>query len=348
MFDFQRYKTLHPRLISNSQGLQQNLSLGKNPIDNAEPCYTHDNIVGSQMCDDCAKSNLQTVCHKLLSISWPVEQVRSLTIECQVYQFVPCTRITRQSESILPTILQLIQVPLSWNDDHPSKDLRLCVVAPLSVLQIHSTAQRIFEHALPCRRTQSSLREAFSTLVIFQLLQQKFVIRTFMLSASQVHVIKKWRWLVKINVFHQVLPHGSHIMLLSSHVYVIPDKKNPCFPWTNRHSQFGPFSNPSYSRTSSNCLSQRRPASGWPYNFRWRGTTGSSMFHVFTCLDFLILEFCAIWEQPPSLHECMLIRRRLIVRQSLVVLQWHSLQISLKRNDWIFHTGPWFGPFVSW
>ena len=37
-----------------------------------------------------------------------------------------------------------------------------------------------FEHVLPCRRTTpSSLREEFPTLVIFQLLQRKFVIRTF-------------------------------------------------------------------------------------------------------------------------------------------------------------------------
>ena len=25
-----------------------------------------------------------------------------------------------------------------------------------------------------------------------------------------------------------------------------------------------------------------------------------------------------------------------------------SIQIPFKRNDWVFHTGPWFGPFVSW
>ena len=25
-----------------------------------------------------------------------------------------------------------------------------------------------------------------------------------------------------------------------------------------------------------------------------------------------------------------------------------TVQIPFKRNDWVFHTGPWFGPFVSW
>ena len=37
------------------------------------------------------------------------------------------------------------------------------------------------------------------------------------------------------------------------------------------------FSHPSTSRTSSNCLSHRKTASGWPKN-RSRGTNGSSMF----------------------------------------------------------------------
>ena len=36
-----------PKLILSPQGRQQNLSLGINPIDNAEPCHPHDNIVSS-------------------------------------------------------------------------------------------------------------------------------------------------------------------------------------------------------------------------------------------------------------------------------------------------------------
>ena len=56
------------------------------------------------------------------------------------------------------------------------------------------------------------------------------------------------------------------------------DKDNPCFRWANRHSQLGTFSHPSSSKTSSNCLSHKRPASGWPHKFRSRRTTGSSVF----------------------------------------------------------------------
>ena len=51
MFDFQRYRRFLPRLILNPQGHQQHLSLGINPVDNAEPCCPHDNIVGSLSCD---------------------------------------------------------------------------------------------------------------------------------------------------------------------------------------------------------------------------------------------------------------------------------------------------------
>ena len=57
-----------PRLILNPQGHQQSLSLGINPIDNAEPCHPHDNIVGSHLCNECKKSTELNVCHELLSI----------------------------------------------------------------------------------------------------------------------------------------------------------------------------------------------------------------------------------------------------------------------------------------
>ena len=62
------HKTLTPRLILSPQGHQQNLSLGINPIDNAEPCYPHDNIVGSRLCDECLKLILPNVSRKPESI----------------------------------------------------------------------------------------------------------------------------------------------------------------------------------------------------------------------------------------------------------------------------------------
>ena len=56
-------KRLSLKLILSHQGRQQSQSLGINPIDNAEPCCPHDNIVGSHLCDECKKSILLVVCH---------------------------------------------------------------------------------------------------------------------------------------------------------------------------------------------------------------------------------------------------------------------------------------------
>ena len=53
-----KYIVLTPKLILNPQGRQQSLSLGINPVDNAEPCYPHDNIVGSHLCDELCEINL--------------------------------------------------------------------------------------------------------------------------------------------------------------------------------------------------------------------------------------------------------------------------------------------------
>ena len=44
MFDFQRHIRFTLKLSLSPQSRQQNLSLGIIPIDNAEPCYPHDNI----------------------------------------------------------------------------------------------------------------------------------------------------------------------------------------------------------------------------------------------------------------------------------------------------------------
>ena len=60
--------TTHLRLILGPQGHQQDLSLGINPVDSAEPCNPHDDIVGGHLCDECTKSNELNVCHKFLSI----------------------------------------------------------------------------------------------------------------------------------------------------------------------------------------------------------------------------------------------------------------------------------------
>ena len=65
------------------------------------------------------------------------------------------------------------------------------------------------------------------------------------------------------------------------------DKNNFCFLWTKKHSQFGTFSQPSSINAFWNCLPHKSPASGCPYKFRSRRTTGSSMYsHDFGHLCF--------------------------------------------------------------
>ena len=65
------------------------------------------------------------------------------------------------------------------------------------------------------------------------------------------------------------------------------DKNSPCARLTNKQSQLKTFSQQCSWRTSSNCVSHKSSARGWPY-----------------------------------------------------------VQIPFERNDWVFHTGPWFWPFV--
>ena len=55
-------------------------------IDNVELYYSYNNIVGIHLCDECKRSNELSVCHKLLSIPWLLEQVCSLITVCQISQ----------------------------------------------------------------------------------------------------------------------------------------------------------------------------------------------------------------------------------------------------------------------
>ena len=55
-------------LILSLQDLLQNLSLEITLIDNVAPCYSHDNIGGNHLYDECRILFVPIVCHKLGSI----------------------------------------------------------------------------------------------------------------------------------------------------------------------------------------------------------------------------------------------------------------------------------------
>ena len=75
---------------------------------------------------------------------------------------------------------------------------------------------------------------------------------------------------------------------------------------TKKHSQLETSSQPYFNRIFSNCLSDNNPAKGWPYRFRSRGTTGSSILDhdlglvdESKCLDIQGLEFSIICKHLP-------------------------------------------------
>ena len=192
-------------LILGLQDLLQSLNLGITPIDNVEPHCPHDNIGGDHSWNE------------YVPVCW-------MTTQCQVDQFVPSTSILIQYGSKLLTIHLYFQVLPFWFGDHPNKDEKRCIVALSFCLPVRNTVPRIFEHVLPCRKTTlkffarglshpgnflgcSSRNTRLKHLVV---LSNDFLVWfAFPLGASWVNVIKKWCWLLNVNVFHQFLPHKS-------------------------------------------------------------------------------------------------------------------------------------------
>ena len=106
--DFRKCKEFHLMLTSSLQGLLRNESLETILICNVVLCFPHNNIACIHMCDECKRSNALNVCHMLLSISLPHEQVCSRTFKHQVYQYVSNIDISEPFVNKLLTILQLI------------------------------------------------------------------------------------------------------------------------------------------------------------------------------------------------------------------------------------------------
>ena len=117
------------RKIHPDVDLESSRSPAKSESWNVELYYPHDNIVDSNLSDECMKSNDLSACQAHVHfcdwsnkfVHWP-ENVRS-TNPFQI------TSITKQSVSMCLTILQLIPVPPPCIDGRPRKELRLCTTA---------------------------------------------------------------------------------------------------------------------------------------------------------------------------------------------------------------------------
>ena len=130
-------------------------------------------------------------------------------------------------------------------------------------------------------------------MVISLLTPRKFAIQTWLCICPQYlclfriafWVQPKYTWSQKdvgspkstssLSTFHI----GSRFCFLPANFMssTYTDENNPISRCTNKHSQFGIFSQPCFNRIFSNCLSHNSIAKGWPYRFRSRGTTGSSI-----------------------------------------------------------------------
>ena len=167
-------------------------------------------------------------------------------------------------------------------------ELILCIVVESFCLPTHNIVPHISWHDLPCHRTTKRYSD-FPSMVIFQLLLQKFWIQTWFCNCVYNIFAYFTLSLSALQVYMLVLPNQLLCLVLStSDQYFVPFQPIWCHPHTpirtvlfplctNRHSQFGTFSQTYFNRIFSNCLSHNSPAKRCPYRFLSRGTTGSSI-----------------------------------------------------------------------
>ena len=216
-------------------------------------------------------------------VHWP-ENIRSSNA-CQVQAF------SEQFERIFLTILLHFSILPLWNDVYQCLELILCRVVESSCLPTRIIVPHISWHDLPCHKTTKSY-EAFASMVVSQFSPRKFVIQTWFYNCQQYlwlfHIVFEY-----IPGFHDV---GKMLVLPNQLLHWVLSTSDQCFVsfqpiWCHPHTQIritlchgvririlnwkpSPIR---VLRPFSNCLSNNSPAKGWPYRFRSRGTTESSI-----------------------------------------------------------------------
>ena len=218
------------------------------------------------------------VCHKLVSIWWMREQTCLQTKECQVYQFESSTNISRQFENAHQTILRLVSNSSFLKScDHPSEALRnflqllrLFIRQFTIPLCVNFLASRYFSVAVAEIRYSNFLPHS-SAIVSFNLhlrwVRPKYTGSRMLMVRPDLQVPSISSTLKPYSEFFQ--PFWHHPRVTSRIIFVSDEQQD--IP----NSVL--FFNSSPSRIFSNCLSHKTPTSGWPFKFRSRGTTGSSM-----------------------------------------------------------------------
>ena len=157
--------------------------VSSSPICIAETCFPNDNIVCSHLCDEYKNSNELSVCHRLLSILWSDraslltdQRMPSLPIRARCKHF---RTICKQTSGNSPT-----DSNSSFLEWRPSKQgletfqKLLCIFVRQFVTSLNTILGMSFHVVGP--RNRFCVR-CFPTHVFFQVLQQRFVIRTFFL-----------------------------------------------------------------------------------------------------------------------------------------------------------------------
>ena len=161
--------------------------------------------------------------------------------------------------------------------------MKPCVIALSLCLPIHKIFQHILAHGLPRRRTtRQSLREVSPTLVVFHLLLQKFVTRTFLSIGRQcsrsIHMYVECTWSRNdvgsprstsfINFFrHEDLMFCFLPAILMSSTYTDKHQvfapRNFCTVLWPALGNLGPLLDDLLVVTVGLCLSAHPPASHW-------------------------------------------------------------------------------------
>ena len=214
---------------------------------------------------DVAYSIAPMFCQKLCS-TWRLNVrvcwLSTVDQACQMWPNQPCLNIIGTSVSVFWN---------SWNlraniDDHPCTVLPLALMPIYLSLRTHNTCRRIFQRVLPCRNSTWLIGwEGFlffvssvTSVVGIDRNRSALAWPAWWSTSASFWVQPKHTWFSKATFFAE-LSQWSRCFSLS-------EMTLPCW-----------YVSKIWVRSTSSFLSHRKPASGWPYRFRSRRSTGSSV-----------------------------------------------------------------------